>query len=168
MRIIAISQDECSELLKRVSVGRLACSLDNQRVKRTTLHAVQGAHGYAPAAGELGNELDASRRQNGNENASSNRKSVLQNCNSQIRPVTAEPLAHVIAGKGSRNRSQAAEDSPLRKRPLHNTINCCPAYRTRHDAGRKGRGIQSTGCKGQLVCNQFAYRKIGDSFRRRG
>jgi len=30
MRIIAISQDECSELLKRVSVGRLACSLDNQ------------------------------------------------------------------------------------------------------------------------------------------
>ncbi len=40
------------------------------------------------AAGELGNELEASR-QNGNENASSNRKSVLQNCNSQIRPVTA-------------------------------------------------------------------------------
>ena len=30
MRIIAISQEECSELLKRVSVGRLACSLDNQ------------------------------------------------------------------------------------------------------------------------------------------
>jgi nitroimidazol reductase NimA-like FMN-containing flavoprotein (pyridoxamine 5'-phosphate oxidase superfamily) len=30
MRIIAISQHECSELLKRVSVGRLACSLDNQ------------------------------------------------------------------------------------------------------------------------------------------
>ena len=30
MRIIAISQQECSELLKRVSIGRLACSLDNQ------------------------------------------------------------------------------------------------------------------------------------------
>ena len=30
MRISGISQDECSELLKRVSVGRLACSLDNQ------------------------------------------------------------------------------------------------------------------------------------------
>jgi hypothetical protein len=51
--------------------------------------AVQGAHGHAPAAGELGNELEASRRQNGNENASSNCKSVLQNRNSQIRPVTA-------------------------------------------------------------------------------
>lgn len=30
MRIIAISQQECTELLKRVSVGRLACSLDDQ------------------------------------------------------------------------------------------------------------------------------------------
>ena len=30
MRIIPISQQECSELLKRVSIGRLACSLDNQ------------------------------------------------------------------------------------------------------------------------------------------
>ena len=30
MRIIAISQQECSELLKRLSIGRLACSLDNQ------------------------------------------------------------------------------------------------------------------------------------------
>ena len=30
MRIIAISQQECTELLKRVSVGRLACSLDGQ------------------------------------------------------------------------------------------------------------------------------------------
>jgi len=30
MRIIAISQQECIELLKRVSVGRLACSLDDQ------------------------------------------------------------------------------------------------------------------------------------------
>ncbi len=30
MRISPISQNECSELLKRVSVGRLACSLDNQ------------------------------------------------------------------------------------------------------------------------------------------
>jgi len=30
MRIIAISQQECSELLKRVSIGRLACSLDDQ------------------------------------------------------------------------------------------------------------------------------------------
>jgi nitroimidazol reductase NimA-like FMN-containing flavoprotein (pyridoxamine 5'-phosphate oxidase superfamily) len=30
MRIIPISQRECSELLKRVSIGRLACSLDNQ------------------------------------------------------------------------------------------------------------------------------------------
>jgi hypothetical protein len=30
MRIIAISQQECSELLKRVFIGRLACSLDDQ------------------------------------------------------------------------------------------------------------------------------------------
>ena len=30
MRIIAMSQQECSELLKRVSIGRLACSLDDQ------------------------------------------------------------------------------------------------------------------------------------------
>jgi nitroimidazol reductase NimA-like FMN-containing flavoprotein (pyridoxamine 5'-phosphate oxidase superfamily) len=30
MRITAISLQECSELLKRVSIGRLACSLDNQ------------------------------------------------------------------------------------------------------------------------------------------
>jgi uncharacterized protein len=30
MRIIAISQQECSDLLKRVSIGRLACSLDDQ------------------------------------------------------------------------------------------------------------------------------------------
>jgi len=30
MRIIAMSEQECSELLKRVSFGRLACSLDNQ------------------------------------------------------------------------------------------------------------------------------------------
>jgi nitroimidazol reductase NimA-like FMN-containing flavoprotein (pyridoxamine 5'-phosphate oxidase superfamily) len=30
MRIVATSQEECSDLLKRVSVGRLACSLDDQ------------------------------------------------------------------------------------------------------------------------------------------
>ena len=30
MQIIAMSQEECSEFLKRVSTGRLACSLDNQ------------------------------------------------------------------------------------------------------------------------------------------
>ena len=30
MRIVAISEPECSELLKRVSIGRLACSLDDQ------------------------------------------------------------------------------------------------------------------------------------------
>jgi uncharacterized protein len=30
MRIIAISQQECSEMLKRVSMGRLACSLNDQ------------------------------------------------------------------------------------------------------------------------------------------
>ena len=30
MRIVAISQQECSELLKRVSIGRLACSLKDQ------------------------------------------------------------------------------------------------------------------------------------------
>ena len=59
-------------------------------------------------AGVLGNVLAASRSQDGNENASSNRKGVFQNCNSQIRPVTAEPLAHVITGKGSPNRSRAA------------------------------------------------------------
>ena len=30
MRIIEISQHECSDLLKRVSVGRLGCASDNQ------------------------------------------------------------------------------------------------------------------------------------------
>ena len=30
MRIAAISQQECSELLQRVSIGRLACSLNDQ------------------------------------------------------------------------------------------------------------------------------------------
>jgi nitroimidazol reductase NimA-like FMN-containing flavoprotein (pyridoxamine 5'-phosphate oxidase superfamily) len=30
MRIVAISQQECGELLKRVSIGRLACALDDQ------------------------------------------------------------------------------------------------------------------------------------------
>src|ERR1700687_318816 len=30
MRIVAISQQECSELLQRVSLGRLACSLNDQ------------------------------------------------------------------------------------------------------------------------------------------
>lgn len=30
MRIIAISQQECTDLLKRVPIGRLACALDNQ------------------------------------------------------------------------------------------------------------------------------------------
>lgn len=30
MRITPISQQECSDLLKRVSIGRLACSLDDQ------------------------------------------------------------------------------------------------------------------------------------------
>jgi nitroimidazol reductase NimA-like FMN-containing flavoprotein (pyridoxamine 5'-phosphate oxidase superfamily) len=30
MRTIAVSQQECEELLQRITVGRLACSLDNQ------------------------------------------------------------------------------------------------------------------------------------------
>ena len=30
MRIIPISRQECSELLQRVSIGRLACSLNDQ------------------------------------------------------------------------------------------------------------------------------------------
>jgi uncharacterized protein len=30
MRIVEISQEECKELLQRVSVGRLACALENQ------------------------------------------------------------------------------------------------------------------------------------------
>ncbi len=30
MRIVPISDQECSELLKRVSLGRLACAMDNQ------------------------------------------------------------------------------------------------------------------------------------------
>jgi hypothetical protein len=30
MRIVAMSQQECGELLQRVSIGRLACSLDHQ------------------------------------------------------------------------------------------------------------------------------------------
>jgi uncharacterized protein len=30
MRIVAISQQECSDMLKRVSIGRLACSLNDQ------------------------------------------------------------------------------------------------------------------------------------------
>jgi len=30
MQIVSMSQQECSELLERVSIGRLACALDNQ------------------------------------------------------------------------------------------------------------------------------------------
>jgi uncharacterized protein len=30
MRIVEISQDECKELLNRVLIGRLGCSLENQ------------------------------------------------------------------------------------------------------------------------------------------
>src|SRR3974377_2446043 len=30
MRIVEIPHDECKELLNRLSIGRLACSLDNQ------------------------------------------------------------------------------------------------------------------------------------------
>ena len=30
MRIVAISQQDCSDMLKRVSIGRLACSLNDQ------------------------------------------------------------------------------------------------------------------------------------------
>ena len=30
MRVVSISQKDCSDLLKRISVGRLACALDNQ------------------------------------------------------------------------------------------------------------------------------------------
>jgi len=42
MRIVAISQQECSELLQRVSIGRLACSLDDQP------YAVPVAFAYEP------------------------------------------------------------------------------------------------------------------------
>src|ERR1700692_4840756 len=42
MRIIAMSQQECSEVLKRVSIGRLACSLDDQP------YAVPVAFSYEP------------------------------------------------------------------------------------------------------------------------
>jgi nitroimidazol reductase NimA-like FMN-containing flavoprotein (pyridoxamine 5'-phosphate oxidase superfamily) len=30
MRVLSISLNECGELLKRVSIGRLACSLNDQ------------------------------------------------------------------------------------------------------------------------------------------
>ena len=42
MGIVALSRQECCELLKRVSIGRLACSLDDQP------HIVPGAFSYEP------------------------------------------------------------------------------------------------------------------------
>jgi nitroimidazol reductase NimA-like FMN-containing flavoprotein (pyridoxamine 5'-phosphate oxidase superfamily) len=42
MRIFSISEQECGELLKRVSIGRLACSLDGQP------YAVPIAYSYEP------------------------------------------------------------------------------------------------------------------------
>jgi nitroimidazol reductase NimA-like FMN-containing flavoprotein (pyridoxamine 5'-phosphate oxidase superfamily) len=44
MRIITMSQQECSELMKRVTLGRLACSLDNQP------YIVPVAFSYAPSS----------------------------------------------------------------------------------------------------------------------
>jgi nitroimidazol reductase NimA-like FMN-containing flavoprotein (pyridoxamine 5'-phosphate oxidase superfamily) len=44
MRIIPISHQECSELLKRVSLGRLACALDNQP------YVVPVAFSYEPSS----------------------------------------------------------------------------------------------------------------------
>src|ERR1700747_1604482 len=42
MRIVERSQDECKELLNRVSLGRLACSLENQP------HVVPVCFAYEP------------------------------------------------------------------------------------------------------------------------
>jgi hypothetical protein len=46
MRIIPISQPECGELLKRVSVGRLACCLDNQPYVVPVAFAYEPKHIY--------------------------------------------------------------------------------------------------------------------------
>ena len=46
MRIVGISQAECGELLKRVSIARLACSLDNQPYVVPVSFAYEPGHIY--------------------------------------------------------------------------------------------------------------------------
>jgi uncharacterized protein len=46
MRIVEISQDECKQLLKRVSVGRLACSIENQPYVVPVCFAYEPEHLY--------------------------------------------------------------------------------------------------------------------------
>jgi hypothetical protein len=46
MRIVEISQDECKDLLNRVSVGRLACSLENQPYVVPTCFVYEPDHLY--------------------------------------------------------------------------------------------------------------------------
>ncbi len=87
-------------------------------------------------------------RQSSDEKTSSNCQSVFQSCNSQIRHIAAEPLPHVITGKGPRNRSYSAENCSLYQRPFYHAVNCCPADRSRYNAGRKRPRLQSTRRKG--------------------
>ena len=49
-------------------------------------------------------------RQSSDENASSDCQSVFQSCHSQIRHIAAEPLSHVITGKGPCDRPYSAEN----------------------------------------------------------
>ena len=77
-------------------------------------------------------------RQSGDKNSSANCQNVLQNSNSQIGHIVAEPLPHVITGKGPRNRSYSAQNSSLDKRPFDHAVNCHPANR------RIQRGTQAT------------------------
>jgi len=91
--------------------------------------------------------MGVSRRQSGDKNSSANCQNVLQNSNSQIGHIVAEPLPHVITGKGPRNRSYSAQNCSLDKRPFDHAVNCRPADRTGYNAGHKRPCLQSAGCK---------------------
>jgi hypothetical protein len=86
--------------------------------------------------------------QSSDENASSNCQSVFQSCNSQIRHIAAEPLPHVITGKGPCDRPYSAENCSVHQGPFYHAVNCCPADRARYNAGRKRPRVQSARRKG--------------------
>jgi len=104
-------------------------------------------------------------RQRDNDDASANCQGVFKYRDSQIRRIAAEPLSSVITAKGSCDGSDSTEKRPLCQRCFRNAVDCRSANRSRHNARREGPWLQSTRCKGQLISNQFAYRKVSDSFR---
>lgn len=53
MRIVELSQDKCKELLNRASLGRLACSLENQPYVVPVCFACEPEHLYVTSLSTL-------------------------------------------------------------------------------------------------------------------